>query len=423
MIHLYIFDEIGHASSYGVGTYIRNIVSVCLDCSISVTIVTLFTAQEKSGSMLKNDVQYINIPLLRDSEGKLYDIDDKNQRKEYCQYVVSVMQSYVSDGDSLIFHLNYTQDFFLADCLKRRWSYGKIILTIHYFAWCFALLGNVSRLSKIMSKEQDELTDFEREVVLSALFEQQLFENVDKVICLSKFAYQLLSEFYGIPENKLCLIPNGIKDNSQQADKKQLRKKYGIPENEKMLLFVGRLDHKKGLDFLIKAFKELVKEENCNLHLYIIGDGDFNIYLPLCYPFWRNITFCGKILPEHVMDFYQMSDIGILPSLTEQCSFVVIEMLMSGLPIIGTNSSGLDEMIIEGVNGLKVHLQEQDEDIDFPIEELVACLNHLLQSSSLDKYGKQSRMLYLKHYNYKYMQDKLCQLYTLYLEGKEVSFR
>lgn len=112
-----------------------------------------------------------------------------------------------------------------------------------------------------------------------------------------------------------------------------------------------------------------------------------------------------------------MSDIGILPSLTEQCSFVAIEMLMHGLPIIGTDSSGLDEMIIDGVNGFKIHLQEKEDHIGFPVEELINRINELLHSSSLSKYEKQSRNLYLQQYTYTCMQDKLCQLYTFCFEG------
>lgn len=419
--NLYIFDEKGVASDYGIGKYIQSVISVCADASISITVVSLEVEGKLNCYISKEGTQYMDIPLLRKSSGDLLNLDEKEDRKIYAQYVVSVLQLYIPLFGGVVFHLNYTQDYYLAKSLKEMWPESRVVLTVHYFAWSLALSGNICRLMHIISKREADLSENEKAVIYSGLFEQRLFKQVDFIICLSCFSKQILSDYYDIPENKLWLIPNGIKDEYQKIDRKQLRAKYGIPDDEKMLLFVGRLDKKKGLAFLIDAFKRLISEGNSNSHLYIIGGGDFNVYLSLCYPYWNRVTFCGRILPEHVSEFYQMSDIGILPSLTEQCSFVVLEMMMNRLPIIGTDSSGLDEMIIEGGNGYKVHLQEEEDRIDFPVEELAAYMKYLLQLQSLEKYGEQSRDLYLRYYTYKCMQDRLCLLYRLCLQGKEVS--
>lgn len=200
MKHLYIFDEEGRASSYGVGTYIRNVVSICLRCFIPVSVVTLST--KEIGNSIVDGIQYINIPLLRDGEGVEYDLEDKIQREKYSRYIISVLQSFVSDTDTLIFHLNYTQDYFLANSLKRRWPTGKIVLTVHYFTWCFALFGNTYQLSQIVSKDVDKLSDMEKDVIYASLFEQRLFELADNIICLSNFAYQVLYEYYEVLQIK-----------------------------------------------------------------------------------------------------------------------------------------------------------------------------------------------------------------------------
>lgn len=416
MIDIYIFDENGSASNYGVGKYIQNVIDVCLETSISVTVVLLETMEESSLYCSDKRVQYIHIPSLRGTSGERLNLDRKKEREKYVQYVVSILKSYVSPTNNPVFHLNYTQDYFLATSLKAKWPSSKIVLTVHYFTWCFALSGNVHRLTYIMSKNESDLSEFEKEVIYSGLFEQKLFKIVDFIICLSSFSRQLLIDYYDISEKKLWLIPNGIKETHRKANRQQLRKKYGIPEDEKMILFVGRLARNKGVDLLIEAFKKITLENICHSHLYLVGDGNFNDYLPLCYPIWRRVTFCGRILPENVSEFYQMSDIGVLPSLTEQCSFVAIEMLMNQLPIMATDCSGLDEMVVEGVNGFKVHLREQKDSINFSVEELATKLNHLLQSVSLEIYGEHSKMLYLQHYTFSKMQYKLYQLYTLFEE-------
>lgn len=421
MNQLYLFDEKGRASVYGIGTYIQSVISACAVSDFNITVVTLRSYVEATTMTTNNGVRYIDIPLLLDYAGKELDLEQKENRKRYCQYVVSELEQYVSSADSHIFHLNYTQDYFLAECLKGKWMESKIILTIHYFTWCFALQSNITRLSSIISKNVNDLSDFEKEVIYSGQFEQQLFKLADEIICLSHFAKQILIDYYEIPTCKLWLINNGLTDYHTGMDKMQLREKYGIPGNEKMILFVGRLDHIKGLQYLIEAFKEIVASTQ-SVHLYIIGDGSFKEYLPLCYPIWKRITFCGRLLPEQVAEFYEMSDIGVLPSMHEQCSYVAIEMMMHSLPIIGTDSLGLDEMIIDGLNGYKVHLQEKNDCVSFPIEELVAFLYNFIQLPSLDKYAKQSRMLYSQRYTNESMKQNINQLYTFCIKGKKSPF-
>lgn len=415
MNHVYLFDEIGRASSYGVGTYIRNVVSLCMDCSIPVTVVTLSAVDDMNWFEHTKNVRYINIPFLKDSKGRLYDLDNKDKRREFCLYVVSVMQLFVSNTDKNIFHLNYTQDYFLAKSLKKQWPLGKILVTIHYFTWCFALSGNVCQLSWIVSKGKDALSEYEQKVIYSGLFEQQLFQIVDSIVCLSDFARQVLIGYYEIPKEKIWLIPNGQKDLYEKRSKILLRQKYKIPLDKKMLLFVGRLDRIKGVDYLIKAFKVIANEE-LNAHLYLIGDGNFKKYQPLCSSYEDRITFCGKIYSEKLADFYQMSDLGIIPSLHEQCSYVAIEMMMYGVPVIGTNSTGLDEMIEDGVNGFKISLQETEEKIIFPVDDLVSKLRDCLKMPSLEKLSCQSRTLYLRRYTLRQMQDKLNRLYNVLLQ-------
>lgn len=416
MEHLYIFDKNGRASSYGIGTYIRNVLAIFANSSIRVTVVTLHTKGNLQCRTDEKGIRYLSIPVQND-----IDLNDKKERKFFSQYVVSVLHDFVSDADKNIFHLNYTQEYYLAESLKKNWPDDKVVVTIHYFTWCFALFGNVSRLSRMVIKKEDELSDFEREVIYSCLFEQRLFQVVDCIVCLSEFACQVLENFYDIPANKICLIPNGLVDLNEKKDKWLLRQKYGISKDEKMLLFVGRLDNIKGVNYLIEAFKKIVSKEP-KAHLYLVGDGHTEMYRSMCVPFDDRFTFCDRLISEELADYYQMSDIGILPSLHEQCSYVGIEMMMYGLPIIGTDSTGLDEMIEEWGNGFKVHLLESEERIDFPVDELADILLYCLRQPSLENLSIQSRKRYLHHYSIQKMQNRLCQLYNILFQKKRSPF-
>ena len=416
MEHLYLFDKNGCASAYGIGTYIRNVITACVNSLIEVTVVTLHVKGSLQCKVDERGIRYINIPSRNE-----IDLNDKNGQMLFSEYIVSILRGYVSNTDKNIFHLNYTQDYYLAESFKKTWPLDKVVVTIHYFTWCFALFGNTNRLSQIVVKRREELSNFEHEVIYASLFEQRLFQIVDCIIGLSDFACQVLTNFYDIPANKICLIPNGLVDLNEKKDKWLLRQKYGISKDEKMLLFVGRLDNIKGVNYLIEAFKKIVSKEP-KAHLYLVGDGHTEMYRSMCVPFDDRFTFCDRLISEELADYYQMSDIGILPSLHEQCSYVGIEMMMHGLPIIGTDSTGLDEMIEEGRNGFKVRLQETEDRIDFPVDELVDKLLYCLCLPSLENFSIQSRKSYLHHYSIQKMQNKLCRLYNILFQKKRSPF-
>ena len=146
------------------------------------------------------------------------------------------------------------------------------------------------------------------------------------------------------------------------AEKNTIKSNLLFKSNEKILLYVGRLDENKGGKELINAFKLLLIEEP-DCRLVIIGNGDESIYFEQMQMYWSKIIFSGRLPKELIYKFYQIADVGILPSFAEQCSYVAIEMMMHGLPIVGTDSTGLSEMIIDGENGYKVNLNENENDV------------------------------------------------------------
>ena len=68
-------------------------------------------------------------------------------------------------------------------------------------------------------------------------------------------------------------------------------------------------------------------------------------YLPLCRHCFGQITFTRKVDQELLSVFYQISDVGVMASFHEQCSYVAIEMMAYGIPLVGTDTTGLKEML------------------------------------------------------------------------------
>ena len=89
------------------------------------------------------------------------------------------------------------------------------------------------------------------------------------------------------------------------------------------------------------------------------------------------------------------------------------EMMMHGLPVVGTTSTGLSEMIIDGVNGYKVNIVEKDDDVEMNALELADRINSILDVSE-ETYATMSlncRKIYRERYNIIQIQDQLARVF------------
>ena len=136
------------------------------------------------------------------------------------------------------------------------------------------------------------------------------------------------------------------------------------PHETKRILFVGRLMEVKGVDVLIKAFSKFLKNDSLSDYaLDIVGDGpelDSLQELSRQELIEEKITFHGSKQKSEIAGFYGNADLFVLPSRTttlgekEGLGLVVLEAMMSGVPVIGTNCGGIKETIEHGKTGIIV---------------------------------------------------------------------
>lgn len=123
------------------------------------------------------------------------------------------------------------------------------------------------------------------------------------------------------------------------------------------ILFVGRMDHQKGLDILLEAFRK-ARNLRADLRLHIVGAqvlGDTAFITPPC-----GASFIGWIDRERIDDWYRSADALIVPSRWEGFGLVVPEALRNGTPVLVSNRSGLPSLVQEGVTGLVFPLHTAD---------------------------------------------------------------
>jgi len=193
----------------------------------------------------------------------------------------------------------------------------------------------------------------------------QLLLITDHIICVTKFTKYAIQRKYRINPNRITVIYNGI-----QKVKTKLRSnlrinaklKFGFGLDDQVLLYVGPLEPRKGIDSLIKAFL-LLKNKYLNLKLVIIGSGDYGKYIHIAKECMARIIFAGQLDKRTINLFYRFADIGVLSSQFEQCSYSVIEMMHNCIPLVISNTPGLNELITHNRTGLVCKMRIKEGDI------------------------------------------------------------
>lgn len=404
-MNLYIFYESNRSAIYGIGTYIRELTYALKNSDINLCVIHLRSGKPNVEIQMSEGVRYLYIPLpanLSANNPDWYWMCDS-----YYSNVMYLLKLYIKNTESLVFHLNYNTCFSLADELKKTFD-CKIIMAVHYFEWCFTLLGNITQFRKILNFPNDNINlesirDFYRK-------EKKLFETVDNIVCLSKKTRDILEFDYQINQKKISVIYNGLTDSHAAPDKPELLKKYHIPDIP-IILFAGRLDRIKGLAYAIKAFKIVLNVQPA-CHFIIAGNGAFDAYMKECEDIWTHVTWTGLILREKLFDLYSIADIGVIPSFHEQCSYVAMEMMMHGLPVIGSTTTGLEEMIVDGETGWHIPVMEFDDSAEIDPSLLTEKILYLLQHTEKRRImGMNARKRYEELYSSEVMTENMLNFY------------
>ncbi len=127
------------------------------------------------------------------------------------------------------------------------------------------------------------------------------------------------------------------------------------------VLYVGYLRHEKGLEYLIDSLNILLKKKY-KINLTIVGDGEKRKELEALVNLKglnNHVKFTGHIpLGDKLLSLYRVSDIFVLPSISEGTPRVLLEAMCSGVPVIATNVGGIPFTIDDGENGLLVHSKD-----------------------------------------------------------------
>lgn len=221
----------------------------------------------------------------------------------------------------------------------------------------------------------------------------------------------ILIEHYCIDSEKIEVIPNGLANSiGFNTDSCILRDRWMIDQKTKIIVFAGRMDEIKGLNFLIQSFIHVL-EQIPDSRLIIAGNGDYELYLKEAKNICSKIIFTGYLEKQELYELYSMADIGVVPSLYEPFGYVAVEMMMHSLPIVVSRTSGLNE-IVDEISGLKVSLIEYPDRIEIDTDLLAEKILFLLQQPEIAKQiGKNGFVRYSGNYTSEIFRWNMIQFY------------
>lgn len=405
MKHLYLFNEGSRAAIYGIGTYIRQMIALFSgrqDMKLNVVVLNSdkseFEVEEKDGYKA---FYFPRVSLPSDKLG----IYIRNS-----WYVLYPYMEEIGEDDRLFFHFNYGQESPLLKLAKQYFPECTTLFTIHYQMWCFELNGNTTLFRKIMQDRRGGKTE-ERFKAIAESIEKDLavYSAADSIICLSRYTYGLLLEEYGVDAKKISLAYNGLPDECPAYEEKEvmrIKQDLRVAESGKLILFVGRLDDIKGVGLLVEAFG-IVLDTFPDSRLLIVGEGNYTSCLEKAKNNWNRITFTGRLTKDELYRLYRIADVGVMPSKHEQCSYVAMEMMMFGIPLVSSTSTGLAEM----GNGLyKLHIEETEEEVRVSSDDLARLIIEALQGPET---GKRFRSEYEQKFTLERMKESMEKVYGL----------
>ena len=203
---------------------------------------------------------------------------------------------------------------------------------------------------------------------------------------------------------EFCIIPNGIDLRRFNQDVKPMP---GYDDGKINILFVGRLEKRKGANYLLNAYARL-KKEHPNIRLIIVGPGvnlrrryELKVRLSRL----KDVVFTGGISYEDLPRYYQMADIFCAPATgKESFGIVLLEAMAMGKPIVATSIEGYSSVVTHGEQGLLVPPKNS--------KALAEALERLVNDTALRRQLGEKGLLAVRNYDWPLVARRVLDYYT-----------
>src|SRR5690606_21175725 len=193
--------------------------------------------------------------------------------------------------------------------------------------------------------------------------ERWMANRADRVITCSSYMREHVSDIYGIDEDSVTVIPNGI-DPPEPVPVDELaaqRARFAEP-HEKLVLLVGRLVYEKGFQLALEALPTLIERVG-NVRFVVAGSGTHEEELKAQAAelgLMKYGRFLGWIGDDVLHSLYRIADLTVVPSIYEPFGLVALEAMASGCPCIVADTGGLREVVPHEEAGLRFRSRDPE---------------------------------------------------------------
>lgn len=228
-----------------------------------------------------------------------------------------------------------------------------------------------------------------------AALEARQFVNDGRLfLALSGKVADAFVRYHGVDPESIRIVPNGIdcdryRPEQRDVHRLSLRRELALEKNTLLLLMIAHNFRLKGLAPAIRVLSE-ARRSGCPVHLAVLGGGSSSRYRLLARSLRvsEHVTFLGT-RPDSA-PLLAAADALIHPTYYDACSLVVLEALASGLPVVSTRATGVDELMTDGVEGFLVADPTETS-------AMAGHVRSLLDRSVRERMGRAARQLALRH--------------------------
>ncbi len=259
----------------------------------------------------------------------------------------------------------------------------------------------------------------------SLWIEKTALEMADAVIAVSTETKKDILSLFDVAEEKIFVIHNGIDLEEYIAERDPgIFKKYGIDANQPYILFVGRISRQKGITHLLRAIDHL----DASFQVVLCADAPDTPEIALEIESAINavqarrpgVIWIRGMLPQKEMRaLYSSASLFVCPSIYEPFGIINLEAMACALPVVATAVGGIREVVVDGVTGFLVPLEQQKENPFEPLHpeqfslDLAGRINQLMKDPALRaKMGGLGRQRVEQFFSWKSIAEKTARLYA-----------
>ncbi|MFM7140797.1 MAG: glycosyltransferase [Alphaproteobacteria bacterium] len=283
------------------------------------------------------------------------------------------------------------------------------------------VVARVQTANKQVAEIQETLSDDAR---LVGDLEQSFLEQADHLVANSLATVSALERVYGILEGArpLSVIPHGIVPVDES-----LVRPYRVdrPPTRPTVLYVGRLERRKGILDLFAAIPEVLRA--VPMARFVVAGADnsrndgFQRSHGCDYPthFRRrhrgvadSVEFLGTVTDERLDELYASCDLFVAPSLYESFGLIYLEAMNFGKPVVGCRAGGIPEVVEHGETGLLVEPGARTS-----LAEAIVSL--LSRPEAMRDMGLAGRARLLERFTHRQMAERFAELYRGLVDGRD----